>query len=155
MKRFLGAVLFSMLLFGGVSTASAAQISLGIRIGDPPPPRVIRRLPPRPGAEFVWIDGYWYPVGHHYKWHDGYWTRPPYEGARWMGPRHENGQFFEGYWEGGRGRFEHDHRWDRDRNRDRDRFRDDHRDHDDRRDHDDHRDHDNRDHDNRDHDNHH
>jgi hypothetical protein len=26
--------------------------------------------------------------------------------------------FYEGYWDGGRGRFDHDHRWDHDRNRD-------------------------------------
>jgi len=30
--------------------------------------------------------------------------------------------FFEGYWEGDRGRNNHDHRWDRDRNRDYDRY---------------------------------
>jgi hypothetical protein len=44
-------------------------------------------------------------------------------------PRHDGERFYEGYWEGDRGRFGHEHRWDRDRDRD---FRD--RDHD--RDHD-------------------
>jgi len=95
-----------------------AQVSIGIRIGPPPAPRVVRVQPPRPGPSHVWIEGYWYPVGRHYKWHNGYWTQPPYEGARWVAPHHDGQQYFGGYWEGDRGRVEHDHRWDRDKNRD-------------------------------------
>ena len=71
----------------------------------------------------MWVEGYWYPVGNRYKWHDGYWTRPPYAGARWIGPHHDGERFYEGYWESDRGRYEHDHRWDRDRDRDYDRGR--------------------------------
>jgi hypothetical protein len=118
-------LLLAMLLVGG--SAANAQISIGIRIGPPPPPRVVRVLPPRPAPEFVWVEGYWYPVGRHYKWHDGYWTRPPYEGAHWVQPHHDGEQFFAGYWDGGRGRIEHDHRWDHDHDRD---FRDHEREHD-------------------------
>jgi hypothetical protein len=102
-----------------------AQVSVGISIGPPPPPRVLRVRPVAPGPGYAWVAGYWYPVGHHYRWHDGYWSRPPYSGAVWVMPRHDGHQFFEGYWEGSRGRFSHDHHWDRDRDRD---FRD--RDHD-------------------------
>jgi len=50
--------------------------------------------------------------------HAGYWTRLPYAGARWVAPRYEGQRYYTGYWEGDRGRVEHDHRWDRDRNRD-------------------------------------
>src|SRR6478672_6167479 len=107
---------------------------VSIRIGPPPPPRMHRVETRQPGPDFVWIEGYWYPVGNRYKWHDGYWTRLPYAGARWMGPRYEGGTFHEGYWEGDRGRFDHDHRWDRDRrNRDYGRSGDRDRDRDDRR----------------------
>lgn len=123
MNGFTKAVLVAAMLLGGVS-ALAAQVSVGIRIGPPPAPRVVRALPSSPGPGFLWIEGYWYPVGRHYKWHEGYWTRPPYEGARWVGPRHDGEQFHEGYWEGERGRVEHDHRWDHDRDRDRDRGHD-------------------------------
>lgn len=105
------------------------QVSIGIQIGAPPPPRVLRFRPVAPGPDFMWVDGYWYPVGHRWRWHDGYWTRPPYAGARWIGPRHDGERFYEGYWEGDRGRFDHDHRWDRDRGR-RDRDREGDRDHD-------------------------
>jgi hypothetical protein len=113
MSRFLRTMRLALLLACG--SVFAAQVSIGIRIGPPPPPRVVRVLPPRPGPEFIWIEGYWYPVGSHYKWHAGYWTRPFYPGARWVVPHHE----------GERGRIEHDHRWDRDRDRD---FREEHHD---------------------------
>lgn len=111
LKRFLALSILSM-------TPVLAQISIGIQIGAPPPPRVVRVLPPRPAPEFIWIEGYWYPAGKHYKWHDGYWTRPAYPAARWVTPRYEGGRYFAGYWVGDAGRREHDHHWDRDRNRD-------------------------------------
>lgn len=116
-------LLTALLLAAGSLVGS--QISVGIAIGPPPPPRIVRVRPVSPGLEFVWVDGYWYPVGHHYRWHDGYWTRVPYPEAVWVAPHWGDGRFFDGYWDGRRGRFEHDHRWDRDRDRD---FRD--RDHD-------------------------
>jgi hypothetical protein len=96
--------------------ATFGQVSVGIRIGPPPPPRHFV-VTARPGPEYVWIDPYWYTEGGRYRWHDGYWTRPPYVGARWVGPRHDGERFFAGYWEGDRGRVEHDHRWDRDHKR--------------------------------------
>jgi len=118
-------LLFAVLL--SCTHVARGQVSVGITIGPPPPPRVVRVLPARPGPEFVWVDGYWYPAGRHYRWHTGYWTRPPYAGARWIGPRHEGGRYYNGYWEGDRGRFEHRHDWDHDRDRrDRDRYRDHH-----------------------------
>jgi hypothetical protein len=120
------------LLAGG--SICSAQVSIGVRIGPPPPPRIVRVLPPRPGPEYVWVDGYWYVVGDRYRWHDGYWTRPPYPAARWAMPRYDADRYYGGYWEGDRGRREHDHRWDRDRDRDFGRDRD--RDHDREREHD-------------------
>ncbi len=126
MKNLIRAgLLFAVLL--SCTHVVRGQVSVGITIGPPPPRRVVRVLPPRPGPEFMWVDGYWYPAGRHYRWHAGYWTRPPYAGARWVGPRHEGGRYYNGYWEGDRGRFEHRHDWDHDRDRrDRDRYRDHH-----------------------------
>jgi hypothetical protein len=116
--------LVALLVFAAVSVLSA-QVSIGIRIGPPPPPRAVYVRPPSLGPDFVWVEGYWYPAGNHYRWHDGYWTRPPYPAARWVAPHHDGERFFNGYWDGDRGRFEHDHRWDRDRDRrDHDRDRD-------------------------------
>jgi hypothetical protein len=105
------------LILLAAGTAFAGQVSVGIRIGAPPPPRVVRGRPVSPGRDFFWVDGYWYPVGNHYKWHDGYWTRPPYASAHWVAPHHDGERFFDGYWEGERGRREHDHQWDRERGR--------------------------------------
>lgn len=118
--------LLALILLAGGSLFG--QVSIGIRIGPPPPPRVVRVLPARPGPDFVWVEGYWYPVGNRYRWHDGYWTRPIYPGGHWIAPRYEGDRYFNGYWDGDRGRREHDHRWDHDRDRDRD--RDDRREHD-------------------------
>jgi hypothetical protein len=125
MKNLMRVGLLSAVLLSGTHAAHA-QVSIGIRIGPPPPPRVVAVLPPRPAPEYVWIDGYWYPAGGHYRWHRGYWTRPPYAGARWIGPRHDGERFYNGYWEGDHGRFEHRHEWDRDRDRDHDRYREHH-----------------------------
>ena len=95
-----------------------AQISIGIRIGTPPPPRVVAVRPVAPGPEYMWVEGYWYPVGHKYRWHEGYWTRTPYAGARWIAPHHDGERWFDGYWEGDRGRMAHDHHWEKDHDRD-------------------------------------
>ena len=124
-------LLLGVLLLAGAS-ASQAQVSLGIRIGPPPRARVVRVQPRSPGQGYSWVGGYWYPVGNHYKWHDGYWTRPPYEGAHWVEPRHDGQQYYAGYWDGDRGQLAHDHRWDKDHgNRDNGRYKDnDHHDND-------------------------
>ena len=131
-KRLITTLIFGATLLAG-SSAFAGQVSIGIQIGaPPPPPRVVRVLPRRPGPEFVWVDGYWFPQGNHYRWRDGYWARMPYEGARWIAPRYVGRTYYEGYWVGDR-RFERDRRWDRDHDRDRwdhDRDRRDRRDHD-------------------------
>jgi len=99
------------------ASAAHAQVSIGIRIGEPPPPRYYR-VAPQPAPDYVWIEGYWYPEGPHYRWHDGYWTRPPYEGAYWVAPYYVEGRYFPGQWEGRRGVIAHDHRWDASRERD-------------------------------------
>ena len=113
-KLMMTTLLATTLLAGG--PVFGAQIS--IRIGPPPPPRVIRVLPASPGPEYVWVDGYWYPVGRNWAWHQGYWTRAPYTGARWLTPRYESGEYYEGYWEGEHGRIKHEHKWDKDKDRD-------------------------------------
>jgi len=100
----------------------ASGLSIGIRIGPPPRPRIVRVQPRSPGVGYTWVGGYWYPVAGHYRWHDGYWTRPVYVGAHWVEPRHDGQLYYAGYWDGERGQVAHNHQWDRDRvNRDHDR----------------------------------
>ncbi|MEP6960914.1 MAG: YXWGXW repeat-containing protein, partial [Acidobacteriota bacterium] len=105
----------AFLLFGSVLSA---QVSVGIRMGAPPQPRVVLVQPRNPGPGYVFVDGYWYPQGNHYAWHNGYWTRPPYAGAQWRAPRYEQQQYFSGNWYGDQGERNHDHKYDRDRDRD-------------------------------------
>jgi hypothetical protein len=116
MRKILQTVAVLGLLLISVSTAHA-QVSFGIQIGEPPPPRAYR-VPRQPGPDYVWVEGYWFPEGNRYQWHEGYWTRPPYEGAYWVQPYHDGRQYYAGRWEGSRGNVDHDHRWDRGRQRD-------------------------------------
>jgi hypothetical protein len=129
MRNFVkAAVLVGLMLFVGAPGApgvKAAQLEVGINIGRPPAVRVERETR-SPGTGYVWLAGYWYPAANNkYAWHAGYWTRPPYEGASWVAPRHDGKQYYAGYWQGDRGRTEHNHASDRDKNN-RD-YRDDHR----------------------------
>jgi len=117
MKAFVKTALLGSLLFLGAQGAKA-QVSVGIEIGAPPPPHVLAVRPVTPGPDFLWVDGYWYPVNGHYHWHAGYWTRPPYAGAHWVAPHHDGHSYYAGYWDGDHGRFEHDHKSDHDRDRD-------------------------------------
>src|SRR5258708_28879704 len=55
-----------LLLIALIGIPVFGQVSVGIRIGPPPPPRVVRVVPRAPGPDYVWVEGYWYPVGNHY-----------------------------------------------------------------------------------------
>ena len=107
--------LLALLIFVG-GFACAADFGIGIRIGAPPAPRVVRRSA-SPGPGYTYVDGYWYPNGSRYAWHNVYWTQPPYEGAGWVAPRHDGQLYYQGHWEGnGHEPMGHDHQWDRDKN---------------------------------------
>jgi hypothetical protein len=116
MRKLFQILAISALLVAPASTAHA-QLSIGIRIGQPPAPRAYR-VPRQPSPDYVWVEGYWYPQAGRYRWHNGYWTRPPYEGAYWVEPYYTGGEYFAGHWEGSRGNVAHDHRWDRTKQRD-------------------------------------
>lgn len=131
MKNFIKALAISALFLTPAMPAHA-QVSFGFSIGTPPAPRVYR-VPARPGPDYDWVEGYWYPQGKQWTWHNGYWTRPPYAGAYWVAPYYEGGRFYAGRWEGSRGYVDHDHRWDH--NRARDEHHDPHNDNDHDRDH--------------------
>jgi len=87
-------------------------------MGAPPPAPRAYRVPPQPGPDYVWVEGYWYPLNGQYHWHNGYWTRPPYPDAYWVEPYSQGNQYYMGHWEGRRGDVHHDHGWDQSRQRD-------------------------------------
>jgi hypothetical protein len=104
MRRLTNTGLFALILLGG--SPLSAEVNIGINIGPPPPPRVVYVHPARPGPEFMWIEGYWYPKKGHYHWHEGYWAQRPYEGSLWVAPRYDGHRYFVGYWQ-------HPHGWDK------------------------------------------
>jgi len=116
--RILTRVLAASAVLLTLAAPAFAQISFDVRIGSAPPPPRAYRVPPAPGPDYVWVEGYWYPNGGRYAWHNGYWTHPPYAGAYWVAPYYEGGRYIAGRWEGTRGNVYHDHRWDHDKRRD-------------------------------------
>jgi hypothetical protein len=118
MSRMLQAVSISALLLT-FAPAAHAQISFDVRMGEPPPPPRSYRVPPQPGPDYEWVEGYWYPAANgQYRWHNGYWTHAPYPDAYWVAPYYQGHQYYPGHWEGARGDVHHDHGWDQSRQRD-------------------------------------
>jgi hypothetical protein len=54
MRKLLQTLAISALLLAPASTAHA-QVSVGIRIGEPPAPRAYR-VPGQPGPDYVWVE---------------------------------------------------------------------------------------------------
>ncbi len=80
-------------------TASAA--ALVIIAPGPPPAVVYERIPPRPGAVWVWVPGHWDWRGY-WVWIRGHWARRPRPGAVWVpgywAPRPGGWIWIEGHW---------------------------------------------------------
>lgn len=94
-----------------------AQFSVGVHIGRMPKPRVEHQSP-RPSESSIWVAGHWDVVNNKYVWHSGSWTEPPYEGATWNAPSHDGKMYHDGYWDGDKGRRDHDRKdMDKDKNR--------------------------------------
>jgi hypothetical protein len=117
MKHILQTASIAALLFA-LAPSAQAQISFDFHMGTPPPAPRAYRVPPQPGPDYVWVDGYWYPENGQYRWHNGYWTHPPYPDAYWVAPYYQGGQYYSGHWEGSRGDVHHYHGWDQTRQRD-------------------------------------
>ncbi len=118
MRQLAATALLLFVMSVGFGSEANAQVTFNIRIGPPPAPRVVHVVPTRPGPDYVWVQGYWYPVNNRYAWHDGYWTRAPYQGAHWVQPHYEGQHYYYGHWDGEHGRVEHDHGWDKKKERD-------------------------------------
>ena len=85
MKRYLRRSPLSAWLLG-FAPAAHAQISFDVHMGTPPAPPRVYRVPPQPGPDYEWVEGYLDPVNGQYRWHNGYWTHPPYADAYWVAP---------------------------------------------------------------------
>jgi hypothetical protein len=58
-----------------------------------PPPPPVYYVPPRPTTGFVWVSGYYYPMGRSYLW-----SRPLRPNTVWTGRRYSTNRYFGGYW---------------------------------------------------------
>lgn len=97
--------LLVLMLLASSSLFAGVHFSVGIGVGPaygyyaaPPPPAPIYYVPARPRPGYVWVSGYYYPVGARYVWRAGYWTRPPYAGAVWVAPRYTGHRYYGGHW---------------------------------------------------------
>lgn len=95
LKRILLGSAFAMFLSVG-----AAHAQIVVRIGPPPPPRVV--IPVAPGPRYVWVDGYQRWNGRRYVWVPGYYAIPPRHRAVWVPgqwvPRRGGYVWVPGYW---------------------------------------------------------
>lgn len=96
-----------LLLAGSTAVYAGTRFSIGVHIGNPPPPMVMYGPPPAPystyvprspGYGYLWVPGYWYPAGPRYVWREGYWTRPPHGRGRWIAPHYRGRHYYPGYW---------------------------------------------------------
>lgn len=56
---------------------AAQPASALVRVGFPPPPARVERVPPSPRDDAVWIDGEWAWQGRGWSWQLGRWVVPP------------------------------------------------------------------------------
>ncbi len=99
--RVLGLLLLAVAIVF-LSTASFAQISVGIRVGIAPPPLAYYVQPVCPGDGYIWTPGYWAWDGTDYYWVPGTWVMAPEVGYLWTPGYWGWGVggfvFHEGYW---------------------------------------------------------
>jgi hypothetical protein len=95
--------LLAMVLLAGGSMFAQSRLSIGIGIGGAPGyypryPSVQAVVPPCPGPDYNWVDGYWSPYGG--PWVAGYWARPyigGFRGGYAMAPRYVHPGYGNGY----------------------------------------------------------
>jgi hypothetical protein len=94
--------LLAMVLLAGGSMFAQTRFSIGVGVGGyapgyyPPYPAVQAVVPPCPGPDYNWVDGYWSPYN---AWVSGYWARRPYIGGFAVAPRYVQPRFDNRYGE--------------------------------------------------------
>jgi hypothetical protein len=90
--------LLAMVLLAGGSMFAQTRFSIGIGGYGPgyyqPYPSVQAVVPPCPGPDYNWVDGYWSPYGVRVS---GYWARRPLVGAYQFAPRYAQPRFDNRY----------------------------------------------------------
>ena len=109
--------LLAVALIAGGTMFAQTRLSIGVGVGGygpgyyPPPAYAEQYVPPCPGPDYTWVDGYWTPQGGRNVWIGGFWRAPYVTGyrvaPRYIAPRYYNS--YRGYDRDDRGRG-----WDRD-----------------------------------------
>jgi hypothetical protein len=101
--------LLPLLLAGILPATASTHVSVGVRIGVPPPV-IVRQAPPHrvseamvvaPGPGFVWVAGHYSWNAGQWVWVPGAWVTPPQPGAVWVEGRWDQPTqaWTEGHWE--------------------------------------------------------
>ena len=76
--------LLAIMLLAGGSMFAQTRFSIGIGFGGngagfyQPPPSYASNIPPCPGSDYIWADGYWSQNYGRNTWVAGYWNRQPF-----------------------------------------------------------------------------
>jgi hypothetical protein len=88
--------LLAMMLLAGGSMFAQTRFSIGIGFGGhgagfyQPPPSYASNIPPSPGPDYIWVDGYWSQDYGRSTWVPGYWNRQPFTSGYQVAPRFDN-----------------------------------------------------------------
>ena len=79
--------LLAVMLLAGGSMFAQTRFSVGVGFGGQhagsyqPPPSYANDIPPCPGPDYYWVDGYWSQNYGRNTWIAGYWNRQPFRGV--------------------------------------------------------------------------
>src|ERR1035441_10985423 len=79
MKTTLGVLAAALIAAGTMFAQPRVAIGIGAGGYGPgyyPPPAYTQYMPPCPGPDYAWVDGYWVPRGGRNVWIGGYWRSP-------------------------------------------------------------------------------
>jgi hypothetical protein len=88
-------------LIAGSTMFAQPRVSSGIGVGGYgpgayPPPDYAHCVPPCPGPDYTWVDGYWVFEGGRRVWTAGYWRRPFVSDYR-VAPRYVERRHYSAY----------------------------------------------------------
>jgi hypothetical protein len=90
--------LLAMMLLAGGSMFAQTRVSIGVGFGGhggagfyqtPPSYAYASNIPPCPGPDYTWVDGYWSQDYGRNTWVAGYWNRLPFNSGYQVAPRFE------------------------------------------------------------------
>ena len=94
--------LLAVALLAGGSMFAQTRFSIGVSVGGydrgyypQAPPAYASAVPPCPGPDYTWVDGYWSQNYGRNTWVAGYWNRQPFSSGYQVAPRFDH-RFNEG-----------------------------------------------------------